>query len=215
MMAALTLLLAIFALLVSAFCSGAETSFLSVRRGRVLHMARAGGSRAQVVQTALTNMGRTLTALLVGNNLANVIYSSSTAAFTSAVFADSTWTGAIASFVVALVLLLLGEFLPKLFAATRPLRSVLLIAPFWRGFAKVFVPVGARLQVVIDWMLPRREAKSPMTPEAVLRILADRKDGVRLSDFERALIGRILELRSKGEFIVPDALLSALDEDVL
>ena len=54
-----------------------------------------------------------------------------------------------------------------------------------------------------------------MTPEAVLKILEDRKDGVRLSDFESALIGRIMVLRAKGEFIVPEAVLSALDDKTL
>ena len=59
------------------------------------------------------------------------------------------------------------------------------------------------------------EVHSKMTPEAVLKILEDRKDGVRLSDFESALIGRIMVLRAKGEFIVPEAVLSALDDKTL
>lgn len=211
MMAALMLLLALVALLVSSFCSGAETGFLSVRRGRVLHLARSGGVRAKIVLTAISNMGRTMTALLVGNNLANVVYSSSAAAFTATVFGDSSWKAGCASFVVALILLLLGEFLPKLFASTRPLRSVLLLAPGWRLFARLFVPLGARLQVVIERFLPKREVKAKVTLETVMKILEDRKDGVRLSAFERALIGRILTLRAHGEFIVPDSLLSALE----
>ena len=40
----------------------------------------------------------------------------------------------------------------------------------------------------------------------------DRKDGVKLSDFESALIRRIMQLRAKGEFVVPDTLLPALDD---
>ena len=185
-------------LAVSAFCSGMETGFLSVRRERVLHAARAGGVRAKVVFAAISNLGRTTTALLVGNNLANVTYSSAAAAL-----------------VVALLLLMLGEFLPKLFCSARPLRRTLLLAPYWRIFERVFVPVGALVQRVIERLMPKSEMKPKMTPEAVLKILADRKDGVRLSDFESALIGRIMVLRAKGEFIVPEAVLSALDDKTL
>ena len=47
----------------------------------------------------------------------------------------------------------------------------------------------------------------------LLKILEDRRDGVRLSDFESALIGRLMVLRSRGEFVTPDALLAALDHD--
>ena len=45
------------------------------------------------------------------------------------------------------------------------------------------------------------------------RVFEDRKDGVRLSDFESALIGRLMVLRSRGEFVTPDALLTALDHN--
>ena len=194
-------------LAVSAFCSGMETGFLSVRRERVLHAARAGGVRAKVVFAAISNLGRTMTALLVGNNLANVTYSSSAAALTARLVG--------ASLVVALLLLMLGEFLPKLFCSARPLRRTLLLAPYWRIFERVFVPVGALVQRVIERLMPKSEMKPKMTPEAVLKILEDRKDGVRLSDFESALIGRIMVLRAKGEFIVPEAVLSALDDKTL
>ena len=52
------------------FCAGAETGFLSVSRERVLHLAREGGRKALLVQAALADMARTMTTLLIGNNLA-------------------------------------------------------------------------------------------------------------------------------------------------
>ena len=87
-----------------------------------------------------------------------------------------------------------------------------MLAPVWTVFARIFVPVGAVIQMLIERLLPKREVKPKMTPEVVLKILEDRKDGVKLSDFESALIGRILLLRSRGESIAPDSLLKALDD---
>jgi hypothetical protein len=46
----------------------------------------------------------------------------------------------------------------------------------------------------------------------LMRILEDRKDGVCLSDFESALITKIIVLRAKGKPITPEALMSALEE---
>lgn len=212
MMTFLLFLIAVAALATSAFCSGVETGFLSVRRERVMYVAREGSVRAKIVLSAIIDLGRTLTALLVGNNLANVTYSAAAAALTARLFGSSRILSAVASLVVALVLLMLGEFLPKLFCSARPLRRMLALAPFWQVFARIFVPVGAVVQKAIERLLPKREAKMRMTPEAVLKILEDRKDGVRLSNFESVLIRRILQLRAKGEFIIPEALLSALDE---
>ena len=214
MITILLFLIAAAALALAAFCAGAETGFLSVRRGRVLHMAREGGVRAKIVYAAISDLGRTTTALLVGNNLASVTYSSAAAALTARLFGSSRIGSILASLVVALLLLMLGEFLPKLFCSTRPLRRMLALAPYWAVFARVFVPVGALVQRVIERLMPKQEAKPKMTPEAVLKILEDRKDGVRLSDLESALIGRIMVLRAKGEFVVPETLLPALDDKV-
>lgn len=214
-MTILLFLVVVLALATAAFCAGCETGFLSVRRGRVIHMAREGGVRAKIIHEAISNMGRTTTALLVGNNLAAVCYSSASSALVAALYADSPVVQFGLSFVSAMAILFLGEFLPKLLCSARPLRRLLWLAPAWRVFARVFAPVGAAVQLVVERVLPKRETKTKMTPESVLKILKDRKDGVKLSDFESALIGRIMVLRAKGEFVVPETLLTALDDAVL
>lgn len=212
-MTVLLLVLAVVgSLAFSSFCSASETGFLSVRRERVIHMSREGGVRAKIVWEAISNMGRTLTAILVGNNLANVSYSAASAALAAALFPGSSAAQTVWWSAAAFLVLYIGEFLPKLFLAARPLRRTLLLAPLWRVFAQIFVPVGSVVQKVVERLLPKRETRAGMTPDAVLKILADRKDGVKLSDFESALIGRLLQLRSRGEFIYPEALLEALDD---
>ena len=215
MIAFLLFLIAAGALAVAAFCAGAETGFLSVGRGRVPHVARAGSARAKIVFTAIFNLGRTTTALLVGNNLASVTYSAATAALTARLCGSSRIGSAIFSLVVALLLLMLGEFLPKLFCSARPLRRMLGLAPYWKVFARIFVPVGTVVQKIVERLMPKREQKFKLTPEAVLKILEDRKDGVKLSDFESVLIRRIMQLRARGEFVVPETLLPALDDKAL
>ena len=201
-------------LALAAFCAGAETGFLSVSRGRVLHMVRAGGARARIVYAAITHMGRTTTALLVGNNLASVSFSSASAALSTAVFPDSSLAQTIWWTVAAFLVLYLGEFSPKLLCSARPLRRMLALAPVWDVFARVFVPIGAVVQAVVGRLMPRREAGLKVTPDTVQKILEDRKDGVKLSNFESALIRRIVALRARGEFITPDSLLPALDDDL-
>lgn len=200
------------ALTLAAFCAGAETGFLSIRRGRLIHLVRAGGKRAKILQTAYQNLGRTTTALLVGNNLASVTYSSASAALSSILFADVPAARPVWGLGAAFVVLYFGEFAPKLLCASRPLRRMLELAPVWKIFATVFVPVGTVVLWVIGRFIPKRDPGMRVTPDMVLKILADRKDGVKLSNLESALIGRILSLRSRGEFITPESLLPALDE---
>lgn len=195
----------------AAFCAGAETGFLSVSRGRVLHMARQGGVRAKVVQQAIADMARTTTTLLVGNNLSAVTYSSVSTALSAACFPASVSGQAIWSFVAAVVMLAVGEFLPKLLCSARPLRRLIQLAPVWSVVRRVLSPLVTAVDTVIARFLPRRESRLKVTPAAVLKILEDRKDGVKLSELEGALISRLMVLRAKGEFVTPESLLSVLD----
>lgn len=203
----------VVALAASAFFSGTETGFLSVNRARILHMAREGGVRAKMIEKAISDMGRTTTSILVGNNISNVTFSSASAALAANAFPDSAAAQSAWGVVAAFAVLFLCEFTPKLLCATRPLQRTLALIPVWSRIDLVLAPLGGAVQFIISKILPQREAKSPVTPETVLRILKDRKDGVKLSDLESALIGRLMVLRSKGEVVTPEALLSVIDTD--
>lgn len=192
------------------FCAGAETGFLSVSRERVLHLAREGGRKALLVQAALADMARTMTTLLIGNNLANVIYSSSTAALSSILFERSAAASAIWSFLAAFTILYVSEFMPKLLCAARPLRRILLLAPAYRVMALALRPLTWVAMKFTDLFVPRKEAKYKLTMADLVRIVQDRKDGVCLSDFESALISRLIVLRAKRKPITAEAILSAL-----
>ena len=120
MTAFLLLLAAIAALLLAAFCAGAETGFLSVSRERILHLSSAGGRKAKIVQSALSDMSRTLTTLLIGNNLAGVAFSSASAALSIEMLGGSRAGCAVWSVASALVVLYVSEFMPKMLCAARP-----------------------------------------------------------------------------------------------
>ena len=208
----LLVVVALLALAWSAFCSGAETGFLSVSRERVLHLAHEGGRRAQRVQRVLQDMGRATTTILIGNNIANVTYSTATAALISRLLADHATAAGACSFLAAFTVLYTSEFMPKLLCAARPLRRILMLVGPYEVMAKALAPLTAVAMFLTDLFVPRRETKYKLTANDLLRILQDRNDGVCLSDFESALITRLVVLRAKGKPITPEAILSALRE---
>lgn len=213
-MIALALLVCVMlaALALSSFCSGTETGLSSVSLGRIRHMAREGSAAAKIIERARLDFSRTLTGILVGNNLANVVYSSASAALAARLFGDAADARAAWSAGAAVVLLVCGEFLPKLFCSARPLRRTLRLAPVYRVFSAAFAPLTFLAVAVTGLFAGRPRARERVTPDNLLRILQDRKDGVRLTEFESALIARILVLRMKGRPVTAEALLSALDE---
>lgn len=213
-MIALALLVCVMlaALALSSFCSGTESGFSSVSLGRIRHMAREGSAAAKIIERARLDFSRTLTGILVGNNLANVVYSSASAALAARLFGDASGARAAWSAGAAVALLVCGEFLPKLFCSARPLRRTLRLAPVYRVFDLVLAPLTFLAVAVTGLFAGRPRARERVTPDNLLRILQDRKDGVRLTEFESALIARILVLRMKGRPVTAEALLSALDE---
>lgn len=209
---ALLSIAAIVALAFSAFFSGTETGLLSVSRERILHLAREGGRKAKIVQEALSDMGRTTTTLLVGNNIANVSYSSATAAIAAELFAKDSLGNLLWSLFAAFVVLYTSEFLPKLLCSARPLRRSLLLASPYRIISLLLSPLTYVAMRLTDAFIPKKESKYRLTASDLMRILEDRKDGVCLSDIESALITKILVLRAKGREITPEAILSALKD---
>ena len=113
----------------------------------------------------------------------------------------------------ALAILYAGEFLPKLFCAARPLHRMLPLSGVWSAFELVFGPVGSFASHLVGLFLKSPVTKEKLTAGDLLRILEDRKDGVKLTDFESALISRILVLRKKGRAITSEELLRALDDE--
>ena len=212
MRAFILLVVLIAALALAAFCAGAETGFLSLSRGRVLHMARAGSRKAKRLQKALLDMPRTTTTLLLGNNLAAVIYSSCSAALCDIAFPESAALHAFLSIIAATAMLYMGEFLPQIFYSARPLRRALRISGAYRTLATGLKPVVAPFNALLSCILPK-ETRTKLSPDELLRILKDKKDGVKLSDLESVLIARIMTLRAKGAKVTPETLLSVLDED--
>jgi len=209
MTSALLFLAAVLSLAFAAFCAGAETGFLSVSRERILHLAREGGRKAQIVQDAISDMGRTMTTLLIGNNLAAVSYSSATAAMAAWLGMGST-TRIVWNLAAAFFVLYCSEFSPKLICAARPLRSVLVLADTYRSVSILLAPLTALAMKFTDIFVPRKESKYKLTADDLVRILQDRKDGVCVSDIESALISRIVVLRAKRKPITSEALLEAL-----
>ena len=194
------------------FCAGAETAFLSVSRERVLHLAREGGRKAKKIEAALADMSRTMTTLLIGNNLATVSYSSATAALTTIVCGENRLGRALASFAAAFLVLYVSEFLPKMLCSARPLRRSLVLAEAYDVLAFVLAPLTRVALFLTGFFVPRHETEYKLTAADLVRILQDRKDGVCLSDVESALVSRIIVLRVKGKPITPEAILSALRE---
>ncbi len=108
------LIVLIVLVLLSAFFSSAETAFMTVNRVKIKALADEGNKRAASVIRICEDTQKMLSAILIGNNIVNL---SASALMT--VFVTDLWGSfavGIGTGVLTLVVLIVGEILPKTIA---------------------------------------------------------------------------------------------------
>ncbi len=125
-------ILAILALIMlSAFFSGSETALTAASRARMHAFEKAGDQRAAIVQRLILTRERLIGALLLGNNLVNILASALATSLFINLFGDS---GVVyATLVMTAVVLVFAEVMPKTLAISNPDRFALTVSPVVRG----------------------------------------------------------------------------------
>ena len=98
-------------LALSAVCSATETAFSSANRIRLKNMAASGKKSAQKALSITENFDKALTAILIGNNVVNILSSSLTTVLFTKKFGNNSV--AYATLVLTVLVLIFGEILPK------------------------------------------------------------------------------------------------------
>lgn len=98
-------------LLLSAVCSATETALSSANRIRLKNMAAGGKRSAQKALNIIENYDKALTAILIGNNVVNILSSSLTTVLFTRKFGENSV--AYATLVMTVLVLIFGEILPK------------------------------------------------------------------------------------------------------
>ncbi len=105
------ILVLVVLVLLSAFFSASETAISTVNRIRMRNYADEGNKKAQKVIHMADNYDKTLSTILVGNNIVNIAFASlSTMLFTNLFGVSGV---GIATLVSTVVVLIFGEILPK------------------------------------------------------------------------------------------------------
>jgi Mg2+/Co2+ transporter CorB len=101
----------IILLAISAICSATETAFSACNRIRLKKLADEGNKSAQNAMYICDNFDKALTAILIGNNVVNILSSAlATVLFTRYLGKGSV---GVATLVMTVLVLIFGEILPK------------------------------------------------------------------------------------------------------
>jgi putative hemolysin len=194
----LLLALAVLVMLVGSFlCSGVEAALLTVNPIKVHELA--GRERpvkgARRLEALRQRLGRTLAVLVIANNVFNIFGSLMVGAFAGAVFTTHGIKGpALPLFSVGLTVLviMLGEILPKAIGSRLALPVALASAPALGLFQRLMLP----LVLLLERILPAITAENEIsTDEEEIRLLArlgSQKGHIEAD--EAAMIAKVFQL---------------------
>jgi len=101
-------------IMLSGFFSASETALTSVSRHRLKLLAKS--KEEQEEESEMHFFNKLLTALLISNNLVNILASSLAAVMFSQVIKSESLSAILSTFVMTLLLLIFGEITPKILA---------------------------------------------------------------------------------------------------
>jgi putative hemolysin len=192
-------------LVLSAFFSGSETALIGANRLRLRHLAGEGDLAARRILGLVEDPRRLLAGILVGNNIVNILGAIVMGSYFTGRYASQGVGAAVATIVSTPVLVLFGEFLPKAFAAARPIRFARLTsAPLFlvlRLISPIVWPLEALTRPLSKILRGRREIGLAEVRVAVA-------EGVRSGNLDRTLArvlegGLSLEWKTAGDILVP------------
>ena len=190
---------AILALMVfSAFFSGSETALTAASRPRMHNLAQSGNRRAAIVNQLWHEREHLIGAILLGNNLVNILASALATSALIALFGD---VGVVyATLAMTVLVLIFAEVMPKTYALQDADRAALTVAPALRFVVLVLKPISLVIQMVVRATLSifGIEVRTALTAEASeeqLRGAIDLHQGEGEEErHERAMLRSILDL---------------------
>lgn len=185
----------------SAFFSGSETSIMTSNRIRIRKNAEHGDGRAKRVLRALESPERTITTILIGNNIVNISASALATFLAVRIFGDIGV--AIATGVMTLVLLVFGEIMPKLLGAKHSEYIALRVAGPLEVIGWMLSPLVRFFRFVTENIIKRvlgdgGQRRGPFITEEEIRMLAriGESEGI-IESHERQIIHKVFEFTDK------------------
>jgi len=134
-------------LMFSGFCSGSETALTASTRGKLRVQADKGSKGAAKALEVKEDDERLIGAILMGNNLANVIATSLATAILTRLFGANGV--AVASLVMTALILIFAEVMPKTYAISNPERAAGVAAPVVAVMIRVLSPFVAGVRLLV------------------------------------------------------------------
>jgi CBS domain containing-hemolysin-like protein len=179
----------------SAFFSSAETAFSSVNKIRLRNYEEEGRRGAKKAVDIAENFDKTLSTLLVGNNLVNIAAATLSSQIAIQLFGPSLGVF-ISTFVVTILVLIFGEIIPKSLAKEYAESYALKTSGILFLLIQVLYPVTwvfLQIKKVVYLFLRNKESIPSVTEEEIKMLIQISEDEGVIGKNEKEMVHRSLE----------------------
>ncbi len=135
------IIISIACLVLSAFFSAAEISITGSLKSFLLRQEQNGNKKAKTINNLLKNPNKLLTSLVIGNNIANIFFTTSFTALFIYFFGNNYFT--FVSLLIISILLVFAEILPKTIAFSYANKLILILATPINLIIKIITPISS------------------------------------------------------------------------
>lgn len=198
------LALLIILVLFSAFFSMTETVFASVSEAKIKNYVEERKTGAKKALFCVEHFDRTLTTLLVGNNIVNTALST----FALTFFMGFIRTGnleLISTAIITIVLLIFGEITPKTIGKKYNDKLVLFLAPIIYVISYILLPISIIFMGIQKIFTGKKNNDSQVNESELETILDTMVEDGEIEDDEHEYIKNVFDLndRTVEEIMVP------------
>ena len=177
-----SLVIILVCLVLSAYFSATETAFSTMSHARMKTMADKGDKSAALALQLADNYDTLLSAILIGNNLVNILLSS-VATLLFVKFLGEQTGASVATASVTVVVLIFGEISPKSIAKESPEKFAMFSAPFIRALMvllKPFIWMFAQWKKLLVKLFNKPSDDRGITDEELMTIVeeAEQEGGI-------------------------------------
>ena len=190
-------ILYVFFLLCSGYCACSETAYTAVSKVRMRTLADKGNKKAKKVLWICDRFDKTLTTILIGNNIFHASCASLSALLVMRQF-DEEYV-LYGTLLTTLIVYLFAEMIPKSFAKARADEIALFFAPSMMLFVKLLTPISALfsgISAIMSKFFASGDTKT-VTEEDLLNIIETIEDEGVLDPEQQALVNSAMEFREK------------------
>lgn len=207
------LIFIIILILFSAFFSSSETVVTSTKSYKLRKYIDEGNRNAIIFNDLIENSAKTISAILIGNNIVNIIAPSISTLYFVSKFGSRGVT--YSTIVMTITLLIFGEIVPKTFASNNSLKFGLFVAPIIKFFVVILTPINIFFTALTKFFIKEDEGEK-ITEDDLIGILNEGHEEGIVESSEKNMIENVFDLTDSkaSDIMTPRTSIVAVPIDI-